>query len=139
MNKLVQAVKYFFSYDFQIYINRVRLETVDKVFIGLAVLLCVLAIVAWVSKRVVGNPVTKRLMNRWFVWAASMGMAGLVWTGARYQLVGLFGTHLAFIILLIVAGVWKIYIVKYMFKVYPAEKVAWEKQQLKDKYLAKQK
>ena len=123
-------IKHFFSYDFQIYINRVRFETVDKVFIGLAALLCVLAIAAWVSKRVASNPVTKRLMDRWFVWAGSMGVAGLVWAGARYQLVGLFGTHLAFIILLIVAVVWKLYIVKYMFKVYPGEKAAWEKQQL---------
>lgn len=131
----MNLIKHFFSYDFQIYINRVRLETVDKVFIGLAVLLCVLAVAAWVTKRVVGNPITKKLMNRWFVWAASMGVAGLVWAGARYQLVGLFGTHLAFIILLIVAGVWKLYIVKYMFKTYPAEKAAWEKQQLKAKYL----
>jgi hypothetical protein len=64
-----------------------------------------------------------------------MGMAGLIWVGARYQLVGLFGTHLAFIVLLIVAGVWKLFIVKYQLKMYSAEKMAWEKQQLKAKYL----
>lgn len=139
MNKLVQAVKYFFSYDFQIYINRVRFETVDKVFVALVLLLCALALAALVAKKLASNPVTKGLMSRWFVWAGSMGLAGLIWVGARYQLVGLFGTHLAFIVLLIVAGVWKMFIVKYQFKVYPAEKMAWEKQQLKEKYLPKKK
>lgn len=135
MNKVVQALKYFFSYDFQIYINRIRLETVDKVFIGLAVLLCVIAIAVWVAKRLVANPITKGLLRRWFVWALSIGVAGLVWAGARYQLVGLFGTHLAFLVILIVAAIWKLYILKYFFKVYPIEKAAREKQLLKEKYL----
>jgi pheromone shutdown protein TraB len=135
MNKAAQVFKHFFSYDFQIYINRIRFETVDKVFVGLAIAFCLLALVAWIAKKATGNPVTQRLMGRWFVWAGTVGLAGLAWSGARYQLVGLFGTHLAFLILLVAAGIWKLYIVKYMFRTYPAEKAAWEKQQLKEKYL----
>ncbi|MBL8031576.1 MAG: hypothetical protein JNK33_04620 [Candidatus Doudnabacteria bacterium] len=139
MNKVTQAFKYFFSYDFQIYINRIRFETVDKVFVGLAIAFCVFALAVWIAKKVSGNPVTQRLLGRWFIWAGAIGLAGLLWSGARYQLVGLFGTHLAFLILLVVAAVWKLYIIKYMFQLYPVEKAAWEKQQLKERYLAKQK
>jgi pheromone shutdown protein TraB len=135
MNKVTQIVKHFFSYDFQIYINRIRFETVDKIFAGLAILLCVFAIVVWITQRVSANPITKKLLAKWFAWAGTMGLIGLVWLGARYQLVALFGTHLAFLIVLVIAGVWKLYILKYMYRVYPAEKAAWEKQQLKNKYL----
>lgn len=138
MNWLKHAFQYFFSSNFQFAINRVRLETVDKVFGGIAVALVAIGVVSFIVSRLNRNIVTKRFLRRVQTWSLTMGLLGLVWFAARYQLVALFGTHLAFLIVLLVAIIWLWHIISYRLRVYTHEKEVWEKEQLKQKYLARQ-
>lgn len=131
----MEKLKYLYSYDFLFYINRVRLETADYVFAGIAAglvgLAIVLRVVSWKNKHVV----CKKLLMRWYRMSLTIGLLGIVWCGARYEYIRWFGTHTAFLILLVIGLVWTGYIVRYWLAGYRVEKTAWEKQQLKQKYL----
>jgi hypothetical protein len=133
----MNQIKQFFSYDFLFGINRVRLETVDYIFGGLVLAWLIAAIVfrimAWRTK----HAVCHKLIMRWYRWSATIGLLGLLWCGARFEYIRWFGTHAAFLILVIVAIVWKAYILRYWFGSYKTEKAAWEHEQQKQKYLQK--
>ncbi len=128
-------IKHIFSYDFLLYINRVHLERVDTVFAVIAALLIVVAIATRIYMYFEKHIVRYQLFSRVWRLCLTVGLLGAVWYGARYQLVGWFGTHLAFILLLLVGLVWAGYILKYYLRSYKKEKTHWDHKQLKDKYL----
>ena len=128
-------IKHIFSYDFLIYINRVRLDNTDTTFAVIAAVLIVAAIAIRVYMYFEKHIVRYQLLSRVWRMSLTIGLLGAVWYGARYQLVGWFGTHLAFILLMLVGVVWAGYILKYYLQSYKKEKSHWDHKQLKDKYL----
>lgn len=128
-------LKHFFSYDFLLYINRVRLERVDKLFLVLAVLSVVAALVVRARARYERHAVRKDLQLRVWRLYLTFGLLGLVWFFFRYELIQWFGTHAAYLILVLAAVVWKLRIARYWYVRYDLDKAAWERKQLKDKYL----
>lgn len=128
-----------FSKDFLFYINRVNLETVDYAFVFVAVALVVLGCVFWFLYRSIkktSKPLA--LVYRKFAHLGlTMGILGVMWFGARVEYVRWFGTHFSYLVLVLVALVWLARLVWFVVKPYKAQKVAWEKEALKNKYLAK--
>lgn len=131
----MNAIKHLFSHDFLFYINRVSIERSDRLFALISIAFIVAAIVFKVWGRVHKHPVTKALLKRFFQLAASLGIFGALWYGARLQTVTFFGSHFMFLLGMLAGFIWFLFIVRYMWKQYRAEKQAWDKQQLKQKYL----
>jgi hypothetical protein len=128
-------IKHIFSYDFLFYVNPVRLGVTDQVFAGAAVLAIVVAIIAKLYVRFSKNEVSRKLAHRLSVLFATVGALGVLWYGARYQNANVFGTRFAFLCIAVVGLVWFSFIAKYWWKQYRPEKLAWEKEQVKLKYL----
>lgn len=128
-------LKHLFSYDFLFYINRVRLERVDKAFAALAVVALFLAVLLWLWARVDAHLVRKAVTQRVYRLLATFGLVGLLWFSMRYELVSWLGTHAAFLLLVISCLVWAGYIARYMLTHYAKDKQQWEHRQLKEKYL----
>lgn len=128
-------IKHIFSYDFLIYINRVRLDGTDTAFAIVAAVLIAVAIAIRVYMYFEKHIVRHQLLARLWYMCLTIGLLGAVWYGARYQLVGWFGTHLAFILLILMGVVWSGYILKYYLRSYKKERSHWDHRQIKDKYL----
>lgn len=128
-------LKHFFSYDFQFYINRIRLEPADQIFGLIAAGLVVIAIFFYVLSRFRKDRVSKRVARRFANIFATIGIVEVLWYGARYQNVNFFGTHFVFLLILLVGVIWTLPTLWYLLRKYGAEKAAWEKEQVKQRYL----
>ena len=131
----MKFLKHFFSYDFQFYINRISIETVDRVFALVAAGLIVIAIVLHLYARFQKHPVSKRLYKRLFKIVLSIGILEAVWYAARFENISLFGTHFTFLLILLVGIAWVIPALRYRWGAYAQEVKAWDKEQIKQKYL----
>lgn len=128
-------LKHLFSYDFLFYINRVRLERVDKVFLVLSVAALVFAIFLWLWRRFDAHEVRRAVTKRVFRLSGTFGLLGAFWFAMRYELVSWVGTHAAFLILLVCSAVWAGFICRYLLSAYAKDRQQWEHKQLKEKYL----
>lgn len=127
--------KYIFTKEFLFYVNPVRLETVDRVFLVLSLFALVMAVAAWIWTRLDGHLIRKNLVTRLGYLSLAFGLLGVLWFGFRFENIAWFGTHFAFILLLVLALVWKARIGKYWFFHYRKDAILWEHEQLKNKYL----
>jgi hypothetical protein len=64
-----------------------------------------------------------------------LGITELLWFGARYEYVSFFGSHFVAFLLIVIATVWLGMGLKWKFKVFPGLYAAWEKEELRQKYL----
>ena len=135
MQSIISLLKHIFSYDFMFYVNPVHLSRVDTLFGLIAGLSIVVSIACKGAMRFSKNDVFTKLVHRYFRLSATVGIVGALWYGLRYQNIDIFGSHFVFILLLVIAAIWKFYIVRYWFAKYRSEKDAWEKEQIKRKYL----
>ena len=128
-------IKQYFTSNFLFQIDRVMLHTADKAFALAGIVAVVLAILFRVWAIFAKNPVTKKLAIRLFSLLLFIGLAELIWFGARYQTVSFFGSHFVAMFILLIGLVWFIFIAKYFFGKYKREVLAWQKEQVKLKYL----
>lgn len=132
----MHTLKYLVSREFLFYINPIRFEVADKIFFALVALALVAAVGLYIGARLHGVPAWKRFLKQLATLSLSFGLVGLLWTGCRYELVPWFGTHAAFLVLLIVGGVWKSVVVWRFLRSYKSQLAEWRKTQTKEKYLA---
>ncbi len=131
----MNSLKYLVSKEFLFYINPLRFETADKVFFAIAAVALVLAVVLFLLVRFGKNPVVTTYIRKFFHLSLTFALLAVLWSGLRYERVTWFGTHFAFIVLLVGAGVWKSKIVWHMLTHLKSDLAAYEKTQQKDKYL----
>lgn len=131
----MNIIKNIFSYDFLFYVNRVRLETVDWIFAGIAAGLLVLGIIFLIRMKFTKNPVVKKFAQRVVSLSFTTGILGALWFGARYQNANFFGSHFVFLLVVLVGILWLYYVLRYRVTLYGQERRTWEKEQLKLKYL----
>lgn len=131
----MHILKYLVSREFWFYINPIRYEAVDKLFFTLVILAVVGAVGLYIASKLLKNPVWRKLAQRLSVMSASFGVVGALWVGCRYELVPWFGTHTAFVVLVVIAGVWKLRILWHFWRTYKMDIASWQKAQMKDKYL----
>lgn len=125
------------SYQYLFQIDRLALSRFDKAVAFLAVALLLLAAVFKFASMSAPSPVDKKYRHRFYSLCLWLGLALAVWFGARYEGVMFFGTHFVAFAILLTGAVCSVWQAVKMFKNYSAEKSAWDKDQLKLKYLPK--
>ncbi len=93
--------------------------------------------VLWLAYKLSSVPVDIKYRHKLASPLLFMGLCGLVWYGLRYQQVRLLSARVIIILIAVVSIIWLVFVIAKMFKNYNSEKMNWEKQQLKAKYLPK--
>jgi hypothetical protein len=83
------------------------------------------------------NPVDAKLRGKLFGPFLFLGIAQIVWYGARVQFIRFFGSHFLAILFCLLFFGWLGMLLAKIFKTYTQEKTLWEKEQVKIKYLPK--
>lgn len=125
------------SYKYLFQIDRLYLSPSDWWFLYIGVGLIVLAVLLRVWQRFLKNPYDAKTMNRLFVLTLIAGIIEVIWFGARYQNVMFFGTHFVALLILLILIVWGSVIKIKFLKNRSKLTEAWQKEQLKQKYLNK--
>lgn len=133
-----EKLVHFFSSDILLMVPRSGFSLSEKVFGILFLLALAFAFFASILAAKVKNPAQRTLLVKlqgpaWFA-----GITGLIWLVARYEYADVLGTKLTALLILIVAGAWKIWGAgRYFWKQYRTDSDVWMKGQEKDKYLNK--
>ena len=130
-------LKQFLSPQYLFQINRVLIAESDKWFFVAGMALAIMAIVFKLGALYAPDPVNKKYRQKFFSFLLSIGLAEMVWYGARAQNVNFFGTHFVAWLIALIGLVWLAVLLVKMFRNYGKEKRAWDKEQVKLKYLPK--
>lgn len=107
----------------------------DKFFLLISAILVVVGIALWIFTKATKSKLQKDLFSRWQVLSLTIGLAGLIWAGMRYELIRFLSMHII-VILIYVAGLyWAFTIVRYWLGEYRGLKKQLELEQQKSKYL----
>ena len=123
--------------DYLLNINRVLLTRSDKLFFVIGAAMVILAIVFKIASLYAPNPVDKILRNKFFRLFLTIGISEVIWFGARFENIPFFGSHAVALAILLIGAAWLIQLAASIIKNYKADKVTWEKEQMKLKYLPK--
>ena len=127
----------FFSSTFLFSINRVQIQPVDKFFLLIGVVALVIAIILKLAAKFSPSSVDTKYRNKLFNVFLFLALAEIIWYGARTQFVRFMGSHFVALLIIVVAFAWLIISLWKMFRNYRNEKVVWEKEEVKRKYLLK--
>src|SRR5581483_927085 len=127
-------LKKFFSYDYQFQVHTF-LSRSDKVFAVLGVVAIVLAVLFKIAAASAANPIDKKFRNKLYSLLLFVGIWEVVWFGCRYEDAMFFGSHFVALLGFLIGAIWLVKVVMQIVKQYRPEKQAWEKEQIKLKYL----
>jgi hypothetical protein len=130
-------IKELLSSKFLFQIDRVMLHREDKVFLVAGAILVVLAVIFKLAAIYAPTPIDAKYRQKFYNLFLTIGLSEVVWFGARYYFIGFFGSHFVALLILLIGLAWLVFIVSKMVKNYRTEKVFWEKEQIKLKYLPK--
>ncbi|MBI3232064.1 MAG: hypothetical protein HYZ51_03230 [Candidatus Doudnabacteria bacterium] len=128
-------LKDFFTPKFLFEINRIQIQPADKFFLMVGVAGLVIAVIFKLSAKFSPSPVDTKYRNKLFNVFLFLALGEIFWYGARVQLVRFFGAHFVAILIILIVFIWLILALWKMFRNYRGEKTAWEKEQVKLKYL----
>jgi len=111
------------------------LTRTDKLFLLLGAIAVVLAVLMKIASATAQNPIDKKYREKPYRLLLTVGLWEIIWFGCRYENVRFFGTHFVALLGLLIALVWFVMIVVKMIRNYRGEKSAWEKEQVKLRYL----
>jgi hypothetical protein len=123
--------------DYLFTVNRVFLARSDKLFFVVGAALVIVAIVFKIAALYAPNPLDKILRNKFFNLFLTIGLLEVVWFGARYENIMFFGSHFLALLILLIGLVWFIFLAASIMKNYRSDKLMWEKEQVRLKYLPK--
>jgi hypothetical protein len=130
--------KEFLNPDFWFAVDRASLHLTDKVIGGIALGLIVLAIAFFVAQRRVASPFDRDILSKFSAATFWFGLCEALWFGMRYENAYFLGTRIVAALIAVVFLVWLGFITaKYLRQRKPAL-AAWQKEQIKLKYLPKQ-
>ena len=118
-------------------LNTISIEAADKFFLLLGVSLILLGIVLKIAARLAPTPVDRKYRNQLFSWIFYGGLAEFFWYGARSQNIRLFGLRVTALVILIIVILGVFWVLWKIWKNYKSEKINWEKEEVKNKYLPK--
>ena len=118
-------------------INAFSLDRSDKIFFIMGAAFVVVAAVLKLAAVMSPSSIDFKYRQKFFRFFLTIGLAEVIWYGARIQHVRFFGSHFVAWLILLVGLVWFVGIAIVLFKNYSKEKNAWDKEQLKLKYLSK--
>ncbi len=127
--------KSIFTYKFLFTINTVMIEKADRMFLILAISALVLGVLFKLSEVLSPNPIDKKYRHKFFSAFLFLSVWEFVWYAARTQHIRFFGTHFVAMVGGLIFLVWIVKILTQMFKKYKTELEAYQKEQIKLKYL----
>jgi len=130
-------IKSFLTPQYLFQINSAYVGPQEKLIFLAGVILLLLAVVLKVSSVLAPNPVDSKYRQKFYRLFLSIGLGEILWYLCRYENVMFFGTRFVAFLIVLIGIVWFVAILAGMFKNYRKEKVVWEKEQVKLKYLPK--
>ncbi|GAC1412976.1 MAG: hypothetical protein NVSMB66_3710 [Candidatus Doudnabacteria bacterium] len=107
----------------------------DKGILSLTLLLLAFGIFLSAITKKLKNPVQKNLWKRWQKLAYTISLLALVWVFFRYEGIPQISAHWLVILIYLIGLVWAVRIIRYVLKTYQPQKEAYDKEQLKKKYM----
>ena len=133
----MNLLKQYLTSKFLFEIDRVMLHRADKVFLLLGGIFVVLAVIFKLAAIYAPTPIDLKYRQKFYKLFLSIGISEVIWFAARYYFIRFFGNHFVALVILLIGAVWLGFIVASLIKCYKPEKSAWEKEQVKLKYLPK--
>ncbi len=130
-------LKEFFSPNYLFKITSSVVTPGEKLFLAAGAVLVLLAVVFKIAAVLSPNPVDKNLRVRFYHLFLTVGVCELVWFLCRFQNARFFGTPFVAWTIVLVGLIWLGFIVTSMVRSYGVQKVNWDKEQLKARYLPK--
>lgn len=131
------TLKNIFSYQNLFQINTAFLSPQEKILFLVGVVAFLLSIIFRISASLAPNPIDKEFRHKLYRVFMFCGVGEMLWYLVRWQNVPFFGTHFISGAIFFIAFVWLIWIIATVIKNYSSKKEAWNKEQLKLKYLQK--
>jgi hypothetical protein len=114
------------------------LSETDKLFIYIFAAMVIGAIILRLAARfLTKNPVTKKMLMKFWSWGFVIGTSGILWGAMRYENTYILGRRYWAGINFVVGFVWLILILKYLAFSYRREKIEFDRESIKSKYLPK--
>ncbi len=129
--------KKLFNKEYLFSVNRVLLARSDKLFFIVGAVLIILAILLKVASIYAPNPIDKILRNKFYKLFLTIGVLEILWFGFRYENVPFFGSHFIALLILLIGLAWFIKLLISFIVNYKKDKLEWEKEQVKLRYLPK--
>lgn len=130
-------LRQYFTTKYLFEVNRVMQDKTDKLYLFAGIVMVALAILFKVAAIMAPTPVDKKYREKFYALFLTIGLAEIVWFGASYQNVRLFGVHFVAMLILFLGLIWLVWLIVKIIKNYRREKREWEKEQVKLKYLPK--
>jgi hypothetical protein len=130
-------LKSFVSPQYLFQINSAYVSPQEKLFFLAGVILILLSIVLKIASVLAPNPVDGKYRQKFYRLFLSIGLAEIFWYLCRYENVMFFGTRFVAFLIILIGFIWFVAVLAGMFKNYKKEKIVWEKEQVRLKYLPK--
>jgi hypothetical protein len=126
-----------FSRSYLIDIDPSVLHRSDKALLIAGAVLVMLGIIFRLTSIMSPHMHAKNLWRRLSAWGLTIGLLEVLWFGFRYQNAQYLGSHLLAFIVLLIGLIWLTKILKYWARQYGRDVAQWQKDQVKQKYLAR--
>jgi hypothetical protein len=133
----MNLIKQFFTTQYLFDVNTAFISPKEKLFFIAGLVLVLLAIVLKISTVLAANPVEKKYRQKFYSLFLSVGLGELFWYLCRYENVSVFDTKFFAWLVILIAVIWLVVILVSIARHYKDEKVFWEKEQVRMKYLPK--
>lgn len=125
----------FFSYNYWFVYQTTPFSRSDKYFFAGSIILFFAAFFLQIISAYGKNFLRRDFIRRWAILCWTIGIFALIWSGLRQQLIRTLSARIVVACIYLAGLVWAVWLVRYYFKTYKAQKAEYEKEQLKRKYL----
>jgi hypothetical protein len=113
-----------------------NLIQLDRIFIYVFLGFLVLAFVVRIAARfAVSNPITKKVLLKFWGLMFTVGFSGLIWGVMRYENTPIFARRYWAGLSFAIGIIWLLFIVKYLIFNYQSQKQDYQREEVKNKYL----
>jgi len=130
-------LKQYFTSQYLFQFNTAYISPREKLFFLAGVILILLSVVLKIASVLAPNPVDAEYRKKFYRLFLSIGLAGIFWYLCRYENAMFFGTRFVLFLIILIGVVWLVAILAGMLKNYKKQKIVWEKEQVRLKYLPK--
>jgi len=99
----------------------------------------VLSLVLFFWRKAVRNEIKAKVLSRFYHLCLTAGFCGLIWYVFRYENTPIFALRYWVGIIILIAGIWKIFIWKYIIFNFRADLSEYEHEAVKNKYIPRSK
>jgi hypothetical protein len=130
-------LKQYFTSQYLFQFNTAYISPQEKLFFLAGVILILLSIVLKIASVLAPNPVDAKYRQKFYRLFLSIGLAGIFWYLCCYENAMFFGTRFTAFLIVLIGIIWLVAILISILKNYKTEKVVWEKEQVRLRYLPK--